>query len=419
MQIKHAILSLLGPLVVNLPLAVTADAPPTPYFALADIGTFNLSSLNATDARNTAILTRQEAELLPNRTTQVRHGSNLRHLVRGKEISFSTTANGTTHNISSFMYHFGMAGVMIVKDGEIRLEKYQYGNEPSFRNQVQSVTKAFLSTALAAAVAKKKISLSDRVSKYIPELAKSAYGPVPLQNLIDMTSGVVEHNSTSNPDLFNDIYPRTDPEAVLKWFKTFEKVAEPGQIFNYYNPNYYVLSLSLTRALGEPVQDWVTKTIWGPAGMKYDGYMRVTGAGQVDGHGGLALTLQDMARFGLFVLDVFIGRGGPRVPDRWFQDISAASTSTGVRAPGAIDIVPHSGYQTGWWTMPRGGKKYQLGDDGGFAALGTYDQAIYIIPGMNTTIAMQSSYPVHYPDLFWYGQQFATAASLALKKGHE
>jgi hypothetical protein len=69
--------------------------------------------------------------------------------------------------------------------------------------------------------------------------------------------------------------------------------------------------------------------------------------------------------------------------------------------------------------MPRGGKKYQLGDDGGFAALGTYGQAIYIIPSMNTTIALQSSYPVHYPDLFWFGQQFATAASLALKKEHE
>ncbi|KAI3572715.1 beta-lactamase/transpeptidase-like protein [Fusarium oxysporum f. sp. albedinis] len=416
MHLSFTIAFLLGHLTAHLPVARATDPNPIPYFAFSDIGTFNLSSLNASDARNTAILTRQEAELLPNRTVQLRHGSYLRHLAKGKEIHFSTKANGTDHDITSFLYHFGISGVMIVKDGKVRLERYQYGNEPSFRNQIQSCTKTFITTSMGIAIAQNKISLNDRVSKYIPELAKSAWGPVQLRHLIDMTSGVYEHNSTNNPDLFLDVYPRTDPEAVIKWFKTFEKVAEPGTKFEYYNPNYYVASLSLTRALGEPLQDWVTRNIWDPAGMQYDGYMRVTGAGQVDGHGGLALTLQDMARYGLFILDAFNGNGGPRVPKRWFQDISAASTSKGIRAPGAIDIVPGFGYQTGWWTTGRGAKKYQLGDDGGFAALGTYDQAVYVIPGINTTIVLQSDYPVHYPDLFYYGQQFATAAGLALRK---
>ncbi|KAH7111649.1 beta-lactamase/transpeptidase-like protein [Dactylonectria estremocensis] len=416
MKMKHSLVFLFGVVGLRMPTTSAADTAAVRYIDPSQIGTFNMSSLDSTDPPNTAFVTRHEDELLPNRTTQVRHGLKLRRITEGKELRFSTKANGSLHTIDSFMYHFGLAGVMIVKDGAIRLERYQYGNEPSFRNQVQSVTKSFVSTALAIAIKRKKIRLSDRVSKHVPELARSAYGSVPLQNLVDMTSGVTEQNSTNNPDLFNDVYPRTNPEAVLNWFKTFEKVARPGEVYNYYNPNYYVLSLSLTRAIGEPLEDWITKHIWEPAGMKYDGYMRTTGARQVDGHGGLALTLQDMARFGLFVLDSFNGRGGPRVPAGWFDDISAASTSTGIRAPGHIDAVPNSGYQTGWWTMPRGGKRYQLGDDGGFAALGTYGQAIYIIPGINTTIVMQSSYPIHFPDLFYYGQQFATAASLALKK---
>ncbi|KAK7415933.1 hypothetical protein QQX98_005506 [Neonectria punicea] len=385
---------------VEKSLTFATDTAAIPYIDTSQIGTFNLSSLNITNSPNTAFATRHEDELLPNRTTQVRHGLKLRCLTEGKEIHFSTKANGSSHSIDSFMYHFGLSGVMIVKDGAIRLERYQYGNEPSFRNQVQSATKSFVSTALGVAFKEKKIRLSDRVWKYIPELARTAYGSVPLRNLIDMTSGVTEPNSTHPPDLFNDVYPRTDPEAVLTWFKTSKKVAEPGEV-----------------AIGEPLEDWITKHIWEPAGMKYDGYMRTTGVLQVDGHGGLALTLQDMARFGLFVLDSFNGSGGPHVLAGWFDDISAASTSTTrIRAPGNIADVPNTGYQTGWWTMPRGGKKYQLGDDGGFAALGTYDQAIYIIPDMNTTIVLQSSNPIHYPDLFYYGQQFTTAASLALKK---
>ena len=39
--------------------------------------------------------------------------------------------------------------------------------------------------------------------------------------------------------------------------------------------------------------------IWEPPGMQYDGYMRAIAADQVDGHGGLAITPGDMARFAL------------------------------------------------------------------------------------------------------------------------
>ncbi|CAJ0553088.1 Ff.00g116000.m01.CDS01 [Fusarium sp. VM40] len=231
MHLNLSLVALLGHLTAHLTLVNGASVDPIPYFAFSDIGTFNLSSLNASDARNSAILTRQEAELLPNRTRQLRHGSYPRKLAKGKEIHFTTKANGTQHDITSFLHHFRISGVMI------------------------SCTKSFITTSFGIAIAQKKISLDDPVSKWVPELAKSPRGQVHLQQLIDMTSGVVEPNSTHNPDLFNDIYPRTSPDAVIKWFKTFDKMAEPGKVFNYYNPNYYVASLSLTRAIGEPLQD--------------------------------------------------------------------------------------------------------------------------------------------------------------------
>ncbi|KAL5621165.1 hypothetical protein FOBRF1_004411 [Fusarium oxysporum] len=211
MHLSLSLVAILGHLTARLPLASAADPKPIPYFAFSDIGTFNLSSLNASGARNSAIITRQEAELLPNRSRQLRYGSYLRKLAKEKDIYLTTRANGTEHDITSFLYHFGISG------------------------------------------------------KWIPELAKSPWGPVHIRNLIEMTSGVEEPNSTHNPDLFNDVYPRTDPDAVTKWFKTFDKVAEPGKVFNYYSSNYYVASLSLTQDIGEPLQDWVTKNIMEPS----------------------------------------------------------------------------------------------------------------------------------------------------------
>ncbi|KAL5586910.1 hypothetical protein FOVSG1_012046 [Fusarium oxysporum f. sp. vasinfectum] len=250
MHLSLSLVAILGHLTARLPLASAADPKPIPYFAFSDIGTFNLSSLNASGARNSAIITHQEAELLPNRSRQLRYGSYLRKLAKEKDIYLTTRANGTEHDITSFLYHFGISG---------------YGNGPSFRNQIQSCTKSFITTSMGIAIAQNKISLNDPVSKWIPELAKSPWGPVHIRNLIDMTSGVEEPNSTHNPDLFNDVYPRTDPDAVTKWFKTFDKVAEPGKVFNYYSPNYYVASLSLTQDIGEPLQDWVTKNIMEPS----------------------------------------------------------------------------------------------------------------------------------------------------------
>jgi hypothetical protein len=116
----------------------------------------------------------------------------------------------------------------------------------------------------------------------------------------------------------------------------------------------------------------------------------------------------------LYILDIINGRGSPKVTKSWFHDIANATTATSVCARGAISVVPNFGYQSGWWIPPRGGKIYQLVDDQAFTALGTYDQATYVIPGLNATIVYQSSFPVHHGELFYNRQEFATAIALAL-----
>lgn len=396
----------------SLPAVPTASA--APYSDWQKVGTFNLTSLNATDPGNHAFITRQEPELLYNRTRQVRHGSRLRQFYSGAALNVSGIVNGTTESLDTFMAKFGMAGLIVVQNDVVRAEKYIYGNLVSSLDVVQSCTKSVLSTALGVAIAQGKLSLDDTPEKWVPELSLTPWANITLRNIIDMTPGI--EASKGGDDLFDDVYLRTDPDAVFKFLATYNRVAAPGKMYNYLDENYYVASSVLQHALREPIQDFITREIWGPAGMKYDGVMRATAAGQVDEHGGLGITLGDMARFGMFILDKVNKKGGPRVSSHWFDEIAMATTSTGIRAPGAISVAPNFGYQTGWWTLPRGGDHYQLGDDHAFAALGTYGQAIYIIPGLNVTIGYQSSYPIHYGELFFYGQEFATAIALALKK---
>ena len=106
--------------------------------------------------------------------------------------------------------------------------------------------------------------------------------------------------------------------AVFELFKQYKTAAPPGQVFNYLDQNYYVIAVAVSRAVGEPIESYIQRHIWEPAGMQYDGLMRATAAGQVDGHGGLGIALGDMARFALYILDNINGKGGPKVPAGWF-----------------------------------------------------------------------------------------------------
>src|SRR3546814_12652876 len=83
------------------------------------------------------------------------------------------------------------AGLIIIQDGQIRLETYKLGYGPEGRWTSFSVAKSFTSTLVGAAVKDGYIkSLDDKVSAYIPGLKGSAYDDVSVRQLLTMTSGV-------------------------------------------------------------------------------------------------------------------------------------------------------------------------------------------------------------------------------------
>ncbi|CAG9992179.1 unnamed protein product [Clonostachys byssicola] len=363
------------------------------------IGTFQLSSLIPDDPAFTPLLYRLREETFHNRTVQLRHGSYLKRFTKDPARNLRKAISEAGINLDDFMSEYGLTGCIVVQDGAIRLEEYRHGNTPASRNDIQSITKSFVSTLMAIAQQEGKLSVNDPVSRYVEELKDTAWADITLRALASMSSGVVEQSDdprpadVPNPYWATHLYPSQDPNAVLEWFKTFRKVAEPWEEFHYYNPNYYALSKAISRAVGEPLEDYLSRKIWDPAGMQYDGYLRTTAAGTADGHGGLSITLSDMARFGSFVLEDFKTEGaGPSVPKGWFQEISEGRTSTGPRAPGVNGMVSDFGYETGWWVPAREGHLAQLAELKAFGGTGMYGQSLMIIPKLQTVVAIQSGY---------------------------
>jgi Beta-lactamase len=80
---------------------------------------------------------------------------------------------------------------LIIKDGRIHVERYQYDRNAMHRFVSHTMAKSIVSLAVGFALQEKQIgSLDDQIAKYVPRLSGSAYGETSIRNLLRMSSGV-------------------------------------------------------------------------------------------------------------------------------------------------------------------------------------------------------------------------------------
>jgi len=114
----------------------------------------------------------------------IESGDDVYPLPKGTPITIGT-------DVDAYMKAQRTAGLVIVQDGKIRMEKYGLGFTGNGKWTSFSVAKSFTSTLVGAAIKDGYIkSIEDKVSTYIPDLKGSAYDDVTIRQLLTMTSGV-------------------------------------------------------------------------------------------------------------------------------------------------------------------------------------------------------------------------------------
>ena len=107
---------------------------------------------------------------------------------------------GKTYTLDDYINKFNVAGMMIVRRGNILYEHYSFENDKDSKWISFSVTKSVTSMLLGAAIQDGFIkSINDPVTKYLPELSGSNYDKISIKHILQMSSGIEWNEDYDDP----------------------------------------------------------------------------------------------------------------------------------------------------------------------------------------------------------------------------
>ncbi len=281
-------------------------------------------------------------------------------------------------DVDRYMANQRTAGLIIIHDDKIVLEKYGLDYDGAGRWTSFSVAKSLTSTLVGAAVRDGFIeSLDDKVTVYIPDLRGSAYDDVTVRQLLTMTSGVRWNEDYTDPksDVAQFGIHKADPgvDVTVSYMRKLPREAPAGTKWVYKTGETNLIGVLVSSATKKTVSAYLSEKIWKPYGMAQDAVWITGSTGHEISGCCVSASLQDYARFGQFMLDGAVVGGRRVVPDDW---LGPATTKQ-------ADIAkPGRGYGYQWWTN----------DDGSYAAQGIFGQGIFIDPKRRLIIATNGNW---------------------------
>src|SRR5215475_2825658 len=156
----------------------------------------------------------------------------------------------------------------VVKEGKIiKAEGYGLANvehnipaRPDTIFKIGSVSKQFIATGIMLLVQEGKISLGDKVGKYLDGTPESWNG-ITIRHLLTHTSGIVREGPGFDP--FKD---QKDFDVIKTAYPLPLRFA-PGEKYEYCNVGYFSLAEIIARISGKSWGDFINERVFAPLGM--------------------------------------------------------------------------------------------------------------------------------------------------------
>jgi CubicO group peptidase (beta-lactamase class C family) len=135
-----------------------------------------------------------------------------------------------------------------------------------FRNGAVAIS--YVSTLLLRLVDKGRISLDDKLSKWLPDVPNA--DRVTLSQLAQMTSGYVDYvigNTEFATALYQDPFKQWEPDQLLGYATSRPLLYDPGTNWNYAHTNYVLLGKALEKATGTDMPTLLRNEVIKPLGL--------------------------------------------------------------------------------------------------------------------------------------------------------
>jgi CubicO group peptidase (beta-lactamase class C family) len=161
--------------------------------------------------------------------------------------------------------------VLVARKGQILLNKgfgqadvaTKKDNSSKSIFQIYSITKTFTATVILKLMEEKKLSLSDKLSKFYPDFPKG--DSITIEHLLTHTSGIYDFTRGN-----------TMPDQTEKSFVDFHKTKPldfpVGMDWSYSNSGYYFLGYIIEKTTGMSYEAAVAKYIFKPLEMEQSGF---------------------------------------------------------------------------------------------------------------------------------------------------
>lgn len=281
---------------------------------------------------------------------------------------------------------YGMAqksgSVLVLRHGKIVSETYAADWKPEKRHEIASAAKSYLSILAGMALDEGKFkSLDQSAADFIPAWKGTDKSKITLRHLLTMTSGLSARGL--------DVRGIKGNQFALNSAAALD--APPGTKWSYNTPAYHLMFHLIAQATGESFESYAQRKLLGPLGMDETEWVMNTGTGNkgsVKNYYSASCSARDFARFGLFAMYGGRWNGKQLVSTEYFKQATTSSQ----------ELNPFYGFL--WWVNAKDkgtGQPARLRFPGcppdTFAALGAFEQDIFVVPSLGLVVVRQGSTP--------------------------
>jgi len=140
-------------------------------------------------------------------------------------------------------------------------------NTVNTKYRIGSVTKQFTAVCILQLAEQGKLSLDDKLSKYIPDYPKG--DSITTHMLLNHTSGI--QNYTNIPEFWPKAVLPLSHDSMIALFKNKPLNFSPGTKWDYSNSGYYLLGVIVEKASGKNFSSYLLENIINKSGLKNTG----------------------------------------------------------------------------------------------------------------------------------------------------